>query len=106
MFIGSKGSWAQFVFICRNHFVEELYSTGDLYFATNLNFAVDLYSVADLRFAVDCFPCTSFSGPFLLFGLLCGFLGLDFYWAFGYGFTKMGINTYYQVKKNYLINKI
>ena len=82
MFIGSKGSWAQFVFICRNHFAEELYSTADLYFATNLYSAVDLYSVADLRFVVDCFPCTSFSGPFLLFGLLGGFLCLDFYWAF------------------------
>ena len=28
------------------------------------------------------FPCTSFFGPFWLFGLLGGSLGLDFYWSF------------------------
>ena len=70
MLTRSKGSWAQFFFIRRSYSAEELYSTANL------------YSIVDLRFAVDCFPCTSFSGPFLLFGLLSGFLGLDFYWAF------------------------
>ena len=40
----------------------------------------------------------SFFGPFLLFGLLGGPLDLDFYWAssslaFGYEFTKMGLNN-------------
>ena len=35
MLIGSKGSWAQFVFVCRSHPAKELY------------FAADLYSTAD-----------------------------------------------------------
>ena len=41
MLTGSKGSWAQFVFVCQSHSAKELY------------YAVDLYSVADLRFVID-----------------------------------------------------
>ena len=33
--IGSKGSWAQFVFVYRSHSAKELYSAADLYSATN-----------------------------------------------------------------------
>ena len=31
MLTGSKDSWAQFVFVCRNHSAKELYSATDLY---------------------------------------------------------------------------
>ena len=48
MLTGSKGSWAQFVFVCRSHSAKELY------------YAADLYSTADLRFAIDCFPLNFF----------------------------------------------
>ena len=36
MLTRSKGSWAQFVFVCRSHSAKELYSAADLYFAANL----------------------------------------------------------------------
>ena len=36
MLIGSKGSWVQFVFVCRSHFAKELYYAADLYSATDL----------------------------------------------------------------------
>ena len=35
MLIGSKRSWAKFVFVYRNHFAKELYFVADLYSATN-----------------------------------------------------------------------
>ena len=63
MLIGSKGSWAQFVFVCQSHSAKELYSAADLYSAT------DLYSVA---------------GPFPLHFFLWNFLALWSSWqAFG-----------------------
>ena len=49
---GSKGSWAQFVFICRNH------STGELYSMAKLYSTIDLYSIAD-RFPLHFFLWTS-----------------------------------------------
>ena len=36
MFIGSKGSWAQFALICKSHSAEELYSAAGLYSTANL----------------------------------------------------------------------
>ena len=36
MLIGSKGSWVQFVFLCRSHFSKELYYAANLYSATDL----------------------------------------------------------------------
>ena len=75
MLTGSKGSWAQFIFICQSHSARELYFT------------------TDLRFAMIALPCTSFFGPFLLFSLLGGS-------CFSLGFlphgtdSKMGINNY------------
>ena len=48
MLTGSKGSWAQFLFVCRSHSAKELY------------YAADLYSAADLHFAIDCFPLNFF----------------------------------------------
>ena len=84
MLTGSKGSWAQFVFICRSHSAKELYS------------AADLYSTTDLRFAVDCFPLHFFLWTFLtlrsswyVFG---PYFSLSF---FPHGTdSKMGINNY------------
>jgi len=35
MLTGSKGSWAQLVFVCRSHSAKELYSAADLYFAAD-----------------------------------------------------------------------
>ena len=35
MLTRSKGSWAQFVFICQNHSAKDLYSAADLYYAAN-----------------------------------------------------------------------
>ena len=35
MLTGSRGSWAQFVFICRSHSAKELYSAVDLYSTTD-----------------------------------------------------------------------
>ena len=88
MLTGSKGSWAQFVFICRIHSTEELYSTTDLYSVA------DLYSAVDLHFAVDCFPL-----HFFLWTLLAL---RSSWWIFGPCFSlgffphgtnsKMGIN--------------
>jgi len=57
--IGSKGSWAQFVFVCRSHSARKLYYAADLYSA------IDLYSTADLCFAVDCFHLHLFLWTFL-----------------------------------------
>ena len=59
MLTGSKGSWAQFIFICRSHSARELYSTVKLYSA------IDLYSAADLCFAVDYFYLHFFLWKFL-----------------------------------------
>ena len=56
MLIGSKGSWAQFIFICQIHSSRELYFAVKLYSAADLYFAADLYSAVDLHFAIDCFP--------------------------------------------------
>ena len=53
MLTRSKGSWAQFIFICRSHFATELYS------------ATDLYSIADLCFVVDYFYLHFFLWKFL-----------------------------------------
>ena len=53
MLTGSKGSWAQFVFIYRSHSAKELYS------------ATDLCSAADLHFVIDCFPLHFFLWTFL-----------------------------------------
>ena len=53
MLTGSKGSWAQFVFVCQSHSARELY------------YAADLYSAADLCFAVDCFHLHLFLWTFL-----------------------------------------
>jgi len=44
MLTGSKGFWAQFVFVCRSHSARELYYAADLYFAADLRFAIDLYT--------------------------------------------------------------
>ena len=44
MLTGSKGSWAQFVFVCRSHSARELYYAADLYSAVDLHFAIDLYT--------------------------------------------------------------
>ena len=129
MLIGSKRSWAQFVFVCLSHSARELYyavdlySATDLYFAVDLRFAIDLYtkgfekglgpnlsSSAKAILLGNCilrqicillqipFPCTSFFGPLLLFGLLGRPLGLAFHWAFLHmglwaWIQKMGINT-------------
>ena len=59
MLTGSKGSWAQFIFICRSHSARGLYSMVKLYFG------VDLYSTADLCFAVDYFYLHFFLWKFL-----------------------------------------
>ena len=59
MLIGSKGSWAQFIFICQSHSARELYSAVKLYSVA------DLYSVANLCFAIDCFPLHLFLWTFL-----------------------------------------
>ena len=44
MLTGSKGSWAQFVFVCRSHSARKLYYAADLYSAVDLHFAIDLYT--------------------------------------------------------------
>ena len=41
MLTGSKGSWTQFVFVCRSHPTKALYSAADLYSAANLYSAAD-----------------------------------------------------------------
>ena len=87
MLTRSKGSWAQFIFVCRSHSARELY------------YAADLYSAVDMRFAIDCFPLHFFLWTsFALWSSWwafrpCFFIGLSSSWAFGYGFAKMGINT-------------
>ena len=63
MLTGSKGSWAQFVFVCRSHSTRELY------------YAADLYSAVDLHFAIDCFP--------LHFFLWTSLVLWSSWWAFG-----------------------
>ena len=109
----SKGSWAQFIFICRNHSARELYSTADLYSAEELYSAADLCSVADLysavylHFAVDCFHLHLFLWTFLtlwspwwVFGP-CFSLGFLPYGLLDIVFAKMGINN---GQKKILIN--
>ena len=59
MLTGSKGSWAQFALICRNHFAKELYFVADLYSAADLYFATNLHS------AIDHFPLHFFLWAFL-----------------------------------------
>ena len=129
MLTGSKGSWVQFVFVCRSHSARELYYAADLYFAADLRFAIDLYtkgfekglgpnlsSSAKAILPRNCilwqicillqicvllyiaFTCTYFFGPFLLFGLLGGSLGLAFHWVFlrmglWAWIQKMGVNN-------------
>ena len=44
MLTGSKGSWAQFVFVYRSHSARELYYAIDLYSAVDLRFAINLYT--------------------------------------------------------------
>ena len=62
---GSKGSWVQFIFICRSHSTRELYSVVKLYFAIKLYSAADLYSATDLCFVVDYFYLHFFLWKFL-----------------------------------------
>ena len=79
MLTGSKGSWAQFVFICRSYSGRELYSVAKLYFAA------DLYSIANC-FPLHFFLWTSlalwsswwaFKPCFSLGFPPCGLLGMD-----------------------------
>ena len=58
MLTGSKGSWAQFVFICRSHSARELYSAAKLYSVTKLYSAINLYSAAN-HFPLHFFLWTS-----------------------------------------------
>jgi len=84
MLTGSKGSWTQFVFICRSHYVEELYSTANLHSVANF------YSGSD-RFPLHFFFWTFLAlwsswwafGPCFSLGFpLYGLLSLASYWAF------------------------
>ena len=97
---GSKGSWAQFVFICRNH------STGELYSMAKLYSTIDLYSIAD-RFPLHFFLWTSLAlwsswwafRPYFSLGFPpYGLLGTD---------QKIGINNnknQLQDVRNFLLN--
>ena len=85
MLTRSKGSWTQFVFICRSHSTRELYSTVTLYSAA------DLYSARD-RFPLHFFLWTSLAlwsswwafRPYFSLGFPpYGLLGMD---------KKIGIN--------------
>ena len=91
MLIGSKGSWAQFIFICQSHSARELYSAAKLYFTA------DLYSAAD-RFPLHFFLWTSLAlwsswwafGPCFSLGFPpYGLLGMD---------QKMGIKKEQKMK--------
>ena len=101
MLTGSKGSWAQFVFVYRSHSARELYYALDQYSAADLRFAIDLYtkgfekslrpnlsssarelysapdlySAADLHSVVDCFHLHLFLWIFLALW--------SFWWVFG-----------------------
>ena len=117
MLTGSKGSWAQFIFICRSHSTRELYSAADLYSAEKLYSAADLYSVADLysaaylRFVVDYFHLHLFLWTFLALWSSwwvfesCFSLGFLPHGPLDIVFAKMGINikfveTPFKKKKN------
>ena len=133
MLTGSKGSQAQFVFVCRSHSTRELYYAVDLYFAADLHFAIVLYTKgfekgfgpnlslsAKAILLGNCilwqicillqicvllqiaFTCTYFFGPFLLFGLLGGSLGLAIHWVF----LRMGLWAWIQKMASTLINLV
>ena len=91
MLTGSKGSWAQFVFICRSYSARELYSKAKLYFA------VDLYYIAD-RFLLHFFLWTSLAlwSSWWAFGP-CFSLGFPPYGLLGTN-QKMGIKKEQKMK--------
>ena len=73
MLTGSKGSWAQFVFVCQSHFAEELYSAVDLYSAADpFPSHFFLWTSLALWFSWQAFePCFSLGFP------LYGFFDTD-----------------------------
>ena len=84
MLTRSKGSWTQFVFICRSHFVGELYSV----FCGRFAFCCRSLSLAFLSLDLSYFFIFLVSLSALLF------IGLSCSWAFEYGFAKTCINNW------------
>ena len=81
IFIGSKGSWIQFVLICQSH------SAGDLYFAENLYYDIVHFPLYfSLRLDVSL-------GFYFFYFVFWVFLALQSsWWVFGQHFL-LGLNS-------------